>query len=217
MIVADLKPVHEIAESVAQFKKIQIVACGGCVAVCLTGGARNAENLARELSQYYMSSSQTLNASSIQRQCEKDFVKEYLNIAPDTEAILSLACGAGVQTVAESFLAVPVLPALNTSFLGSLDQRGLWREKCHGCGSCVLAYTGGICPISRCAKHLLNGPCGGSNCGKCEINKDIECVWQIIIDRLKALNRLDDYEKILPIKDWSSDRGGGPRFMGNAF
>ena len=100
--------------------------------------------------------------------CERDFVKAYLDIPPDTEAILSLACGAGVQTVAEIFGTLPVIPALNTTFLGSLDSPGIWREKCQGCGDCVLAYTGGICPVSRCAKRLLNGPCGGSKNGKCE-------------------------------------------------
>ena len=218
MIVADLKPLDEIAESVSQFQKVLIVACGGCVSVCLSGGARNGDVLARELSHpmHYASRPPAFKTISIQRQCERDFVEAYLYIPSDTEAILSLACGAGVQTVAETFETLPVIPALNTTFLGSLDEPGLWREKCQGCGDCVLAYTGGICPVTRCAKHLLNGPCGGSRNGKCEISKDIDCAWQLIIDRLKALGRLDDYEKILPIKDWSSDRGGGPRFLGIA-
>ena len=79
------------------------------------------------------------------------------------------------------------------------------------CGDCVLGITGGICPVSRCCKRLLNGPCGGSTNGKCEISKEIDCAWQLVIDRLEALGRLDDYEKIQPIKDWSKDRAGGPR------
>ncbi|MEA1949392.1 MAG: methylenetetrahydrofolate reductase C-terminal domain-containing protein, partial [Thermodesulfobacteriota bacterium] len=79
------------------------------------------------------------------------------------------------------------------------------------CGECILARTGGICPVSRCAKRLLNGPCGGATKGKCEINKELDCAWQLIIDRLKALGKMDDYEKITPIKDWSTERAGGPR------
>ncbi|MCD6295188.1 MAG: methylenetetrahydrofolate reductase C-terminal domain-containing protein [Deltaproteobacteria bacterium] len=216
MIVADLKPLDEIGKSVSQFRKVSIVACGGCVSVCLSGGARSADALARELShpRHYEFRGPVFHTISIQRQCERDFIEAYLNIPPDTEAILSMACGAGVQTMAESFGTLPVIPALNTTFLGSLDEPGLWREKCQGCGDCVLAYTGGICPVTRCAKHLLNGPCGGSSQGKCEISEDIDCAWQLIVDRLKALGRLDEYERLFPIKDWSSDRGGGPRSSG---
>ncbi len=216
MIVGDLKPLDEIAESISNFQKIAIVACGGCVSICLSGGTKSADELARKLAhpRHYRSFPPTFDTTSIQRQCERDFVKAYLDIPPDTDAILSLACGAGVQTVAEIFGTLPVIPALNTTFLGSLDAPGLWQEKCQGCGDCVLAYTGGICPVSRCAKRLLNGPCGGSKNGKCEISEDIDCAWQLIIDRLKALGRLDDYEKLFPVKDWSSDRGKGPRVMG---
>ena len=103
--------------------------------------------------------------------------------------------------------------ALNTSFLGALDEPGVWREKCHGCGDCVLAFTAGICPVARCAKRLFNGPCGGSRDGKCEISRDVECAWALIVSRLSDLNRLDLYEKILPPKDWSAERGSGPRVL----
>lgn len=216
MIVADLKPLNEISKSVSQFHEVLIVSCGGCVSVCLTGGAKNADALARELSHprhYESRRPPAFKSVSIQRQCERDFVETYLHVPSETQAILSMACGAGVQTMAECFGLIPVIPALNTSFLGSLDEPGLWREKCQGCGDCVLTLTGGICPISRCAKHLLNGPCGGSKNGKCEISKDIDCAWHLIIERLKALGRLDDYKKIIPAKDWSVDRGGGPRLL----
>jgi len=216
MIVADLKPLDEIFESVSRFGRVLLVSCGGCVSVCLSGGAKSADRLARKLahpSGQYSFNPKIIETTSIQRQCERDFVETYLNIPPDTEAILSLACGTGVQTVAEAFPALPVIPALNTSFLGSLDEPGIWREKCQGCGDCVLAYTGGICPVSRCAKHIFNGPCGGSSHGKCEISEDIDCAWHLIVERLKALGRLDDYEKLFPIKDWSSDRGSGPRLL----
>lgn len=217
MIVAELKPFEEIVDSISSFKKIAVVACGGCVSVCLTGGARTAENLIRELAhpRHYPSSiPPVFEPVTIQRQCEKDFVKAFLTLPPDADAVLSLACGAGVQTVAEAMEALPVLPSLNTTFLASLDAPGLWREKCQGCGNCLLAHTGGVCPVSRCAKRLLNGPCGGSQGGRCEIGPDTDCAWQLIIDRLKALDRLDEYDKLFPLKDWSSDRGKGPRVMG---
>ena len=127
------------------------------------------------------------------------------------EVIVSIACGVGVQFTAEKYHSTPVYPGVNTSFMGVTEERGLWTERCQGCGTCILARTGGICPVSRCAKRIMNGPCGGSTNGRCEITKDVPCGWQLIIDRLAALGRMDTYETIQPIKDWSTDRAGGPR------
>ena len=147
----------------------------------------------------------------MERQCDHEYLEEIRDISDQYDAILSLACGVGVQFTAEKYHTLPVIPGVNTCFLGATEERGLWTERCQACGSCILAYTGGICPVSRCAKRLLNGPCGGSTNGKCEISKDVDCAWQLIIDRLKALGKLDEYEKVQPIKDWSTDRAGGPR------
>jgi ferredoxin len=218
MITGKLKPLDEIAASISRYRKILILGCGTCVTVSLSGGDRAAEDLARELShpRFFDGNPPDFKVDTILRQCEKDLVTAYLDIPPDTEAILSLGCGAGVQTLAEVFGTMPVIPGLNTTFLGALDEPGILREKCYGCGDCILASTGGICPVARCAKRLLNGPCGGSSNGKCEINKEVDCVWQLIIDRLKALDRLDEYEKLSPLKDWSADRGGGPRSIDKA-
>jgi len=215
MITGKLKPFDEIVASLEPYQNILIVACGSCVTVCLSGGDREAHALARDLSiaDPAGSSGRSAHVRTIQRQCEADLVKTFLEIPPYTDALLSLACGAGVQTLAETFGHVPVLPALNTTFLGALDEQGVWREKCQGCGECVLAYTAGICPIARCAKRLLNGPCGGSSQGKCEIGEEVDCAWQLIIDRLKKMDRLDDYGRILSPKDWSSDGASGPRSM----
>jgi len=215
MIVGKRKPIQEIVSSISDFRRVLILGCGTCVTVCLTGGDKEARALSRDLASggYFAENPPTFTVDTIERQCEWDLVKTYLQIPPHTDAILSLACGAGVQTVAEVFRELPVIPALNTTFLGALDEPGIWREKCHGCGDCVLAYTGGICPVARCAKRIFNGPCGGSTRGKCEINDDVDCAWHLIIDRLKALGRLDDYDKIHPPKDWSPGRPGGPRSM----
>jgi ferredoxin len=213
MIVAKLKPLEEISSSLSRFKRVLILGCGSCVTVCLSGGDREARALARELGQnkHCLQDPPAFSVNTFLRQCERDLLKAHLEVPEGTDAILSLACGAGVQTVAETFATLPVIPALNTTFLGALDEPGIWREKCQGCGDCILDRTGGICPVSRCAKRILNGPCGGSSGGKCEISRDVECAWQLIVDRMNRLGRLKDYEKITPIKDWSTDRGGGPR------
>ena len=215
MIVGKPKPIKEIAAFVSEFKHVVVLGCGTCVAVCLTGGDREASALARELTHpgLYDHAPPSFEVKTIERQCERDMVKAFVDIPSQCEAILSLACGAGVQTLAAVFPQIPVLPALNTTFLGALDEPGVWREKCRGCGDCLLAYTGGICPVTLCAKRLLNGPCGGSHGGKCEISEEVECAWSIIIARLTDLGRGDLYERILPPRDWSSDRGGGPRTM----
>jgi hypothetical protein len=153
----------------------------------------------------------TIDETTLERQCDHEYLEEIRDRVDQYDAILSLACGVGIQFTAEKYAATPVLPGVNTCFLGATEDRGVWGERCQACGQCILAYTGGICPVARCAKRLLNGPCGGSAKGKCEISKDVPCAWQLIIDRLKALGRLEDYEKLTDIKDWSTDRAGGPR------
>lgn len=215
MITGKLKPFDEILSSLEHYRNILILGCGSCVTVCLSGGDREARVLARDISAGSTNghSGRSVEVRTIQRQCETDLLKNFLEIPHETDAILSLACGAGVQTLAETFGHLPVIPALNTTFLGALDEQGVWREKCQGCGNCVLAHTGGICPIARCAKSILNGPCGGSSKGKCEIGGEVDCAWQLIVDRLKAMNRLHEYGKIFPLKDWSTDTAGGPRSM----
>src|SRR4030043_447552 len=95
------------------------------------------------------------------------------------EAILSLGWGAGVQAIAGRFPDKPVYAALNTQFLGILEEQAVWAEKCLGCGSCLLSDFGGICPITRCAKRLLNGPCAGSTEERCEVSPDRPCAWQL--------------------------------------
>ena len=214
MIVGERKPLEEIVFSIKEFRHVLILGCGTCVTVCLTGGDREAKILSRELSApglYNGEEPPCFTTDTIERQCEHDMVKTFLELSRKYDAVLSLACGAGVQTLSSAYPSLPVIPALNTSFIGALDEPGIWREKCHGCGECVLAFTGGICPVARCAKKLFNGPCGGSVGGKCEISPDIDCAWAQIIARLGNIKRLDLYESIIPPKDWSADRGGGPR------
>jgi ferredoxin len=213
MIVADKKPIEEIIDMVKDFKNLLIAGCNECVTVCEAGGKKEVGILASALRMYFMNEGKKVDIDEItlERQCDHEYLEELRNNIDRYDAVLSLACGVGVQFMAEKYFATPVFPGVNTCFMGVTEERGVWSERCQGCGQCILGKTAGICPISRCAKRLLNGPCGGSTKGKCEINKDLDCAWQLIIDRLKELGRLDDYEEIIPIKDWSTERAGGPR------
>ena len=213
MIVAEKKPVEEIIEEIKEFQTILIAGCNECVTVCEAGGKKEVGVLASTLRMYFMNQGKDVKVDEItlERQCDHEYLEELRNIIDKYDAVVSLACGVGVQFMAEKYFSTPIFPGVNTCFMGVTEERGVWSERCQACGQCILARTGGICPVSRCAKRVLNGPCGGSTKGKCEINPELDCAWQLIIDRLKELGRLDDYEEITPIKDWSTDRAGGPR------
>ena len=213
MIVADKKPIEEVIDSVRGFKQILIAGCNECVTVCEAGGKKEVGILASAMRMNFMNEGKKVEIDEVtlERQCDHEYLEELRDTIDRYDAVVSLACGVGVQFMAEKYLSTPVFPGVNTCFMGVTEERGVWSEGCQGCGQCMLGKTAGICPISRCAKRLLNGPCGGSTKGKCELGKDVDCAWQLIIDRLKELNRFDDYEAIIPIKDWSTERAGGPR------
>ncbi len=213
MIVADKKPIEEIIETIQGRSKVLILGCNECVTVCEAGGKKEVGILASALRMYFLNQERDvkIDEETLQRQCDHEYLEEIRDKVDQYDAIVSIACGVGVQFTAEKYCSTPVYPGVNTCFMGATEERGLWTERCQGCGQCILARTGGICPVSRCAKRVLNGPCGGSSNGKCEINKEVICAWQLIVERLKALDRFDDYEELSPLKDWSTDRAGGPR------
>jgi ferredoxin len=213
MIVAERKPLDEITGFIKECKRVLLVGCNECVTVCYAGGKKEVGILASALKMAFMKEGKQLEVKEVtlKRQCDHEYLEEIRNIIAEYDAVISLACGVGVQFMAEKYFGTPVFPGVNTLFMGVTEERGVWTERCQGCGQCILGQTAGICPISRCAKRLLNGPCGGSTKGKCEIDKDLDCAWQLIIDRLKELGRLDDYDELIPIKDWSTERAGGPR------
>jgi ferredoxin len=213
MIVADKKPIEEIIEEIKEHEKILILGCNECVTVCEAGGKKEVGVLASALRMYFLNQGQDVKIDEVtlERQCDHEYLEEIRDVMDQYDAVVSIACGVGVQFMAEKYHDTPIYPGVNTCFMGVTEKRGLWTERCQGCGDCILARTGGICPVSRCAKRIFNGPCGGSVKGSCEINKEIDCAWQLIVERLKALNRLDDYEELSPLKDWSTDRAGGPR------
>jgi ferredoxin len=213
MIVAEQKPIKEIKDMVASYQKILVVGCGTCVTVCMAGGEKEVGIIATSLRMALRLDGKMpeIKEACIQRQCEWEFVDELKDKIEDADAILSSACGVGVQALAERFNDKPVYPALNTTFMGMPKEHGLWIENCRGCGNCGLGRFGGICPIARCSKALLNGPCGGSQNGKCEVDKEMDCGWQLIYERLKKLDQLNLIEDILPPKDWATDRDKGQR------
>lgn len=213
MIVGEQKPLEEIWELIKEHKRVTVFGCNTCVAVCHQGGNKEAEIMASLLRMKATQEEVEIEFvdSGIERQCEHEFFDKTQDLIENSEAVLSLACGIGVQFMATKYPAIPLYPALNTTFLGDVIETGHFTEKCQACGDCVLGLTGGVCPVSRCAKRVLNGPCGGSTTGKCEISKDVDCAWQLIIDRLDTLGKLENYEKLSEIKDWSKDRSGGPR------
>ena len=215
MIVGEQKPIEEISEMIADCKSVLVVGCNTCVAVCHAGGEKEVGILASALriKNKVEGKEQKISEASIERQCEREFLEEIEDKIKETDCVLSLACGVGPQTIIEFFPDTMVIPGLNTTFYGMPREQGFFVELCGGCGNCVLDKTAGICPIVRCSKSMLNGPCGGSQNGKCEVNKDIDCAWQLIYDRLKAQGRLNAMDEILSPKDWTSARHGGPRRM----
>jgi ferredoxin len=213
MIVADKKPMEEIIEDIKDHDKVLVLGCNECVTVCEAGGKKEVGILASALRMYFLNQGKEMkiDEKTLERQCDHEYLEEIRNIIDQYDAVVSIACGVGVQFMAEKYHSTPVYPGVNTCFMGATEERGLWTERCQGCGQCILSRTGGICPVSRCAKRVMNGPCGGSSKGMCEINKELVCAWQLIVERLKALDRFDEYEELSPIKDWSTDRAGGPR------
>ncbi|MFA4911595.1 MAG: methylenetetrahydrofolate reductase C-terminal domain-containing protein [Desulfobacteria bacterium] len=213
MITGEQKPIDEIREMITPYKRILVLGCASCVAECAAGGEKETAMLASTLriAAKMKGEDVLIEEKTLDRQCVRDFVILLDDIIERYDAVLSLGCGAGVQAVAEMFTEAPIIPALNTEFLGETRDQGYWVESCLGCGDCMLYHFGGICPLARCSKQLLNGPCGGSMDGRCEINPDVECAWHLIVDRLTKFGALDRLENIYPPKDWSRKQGGGPR------
>ncbi|MEA2060614.1 MAG: methylenetetrahydrofolate reductase C-terminal domain-containing protein [Thermodesulfobacteriota bacterium] len=206
MIVAERKPFDEIKSMVAGYKKVLTIGCGTCVAVCLAGGSKEVETLNAELNLAFADEPVTFDGETLERQCDMEFLAELDAKADQYDAFLSMACGAGIQFLAERFPDKPVFPAVNTSFIGVNLDVGWYEEKCRACGNCVLGLTGGICPVTMCAKSLFNGPCGGTNNGSCEIDPEQPCAWFKIYERLVAQGRLDQIMELSPPNDWSNQK-----------
>lgn len=213
MIVAEQKPLDEIKALLGEAENVLVVGCGTCVTVCFAGGAREATIVASSLRMSTKLDSNAMDISDVvvQRQCEWEYLDQIAERVREADIVLSLGCGIGVQALAEHFPETWVVPGLNTTFLGLPVEQGVWEERCAACGDCILGLTGGICPIARCSKSLLNGPCGGSENGHCEINPEVPCAWQLIYDRLISMDKLEVLMELQSPKNWRTSRDGGPR------
>ena len=213
MIVAKQKPLDAIKGMLEGKGRILALGCGTCVTVCFAGGTKEVGILASALRMATKIDGAPVGVDEaiVQRQCEWEYIDPMAEKVAGYDAVLSLGCGVGVQTLAERFPEVRFLPALDTTFMGLPTEQGVWEERCQACGNCILDVTGGVCPISRCSKQLLNGPCGGSQDGNCEVSADVPCAWQLIWERATAQGTADRLMDLQPPKDWSTSRDGGPR------
>ena len=213
MITGEQKSLEEIQSLLGDAEKVLVVGCGTCVTVCFAGGSREAQILSSSLrmASKLQDHPQDVTDVTVQRQCEWEYLDEIEKEIAEADVVLSLACGIGVQAIAEHFPNTWVVPGLNTTFLGLPVEQGVWEERCAACGDCVLGLTGGICPIARCSKSLLNGPCGGSEDGHCEIDPDVPCAWQLIFDRLTSMGKQESMLELQMPKNWQVSSHGGPR------
>ncbi|RPJ60817.1 MAG: hypothetical protein EHM23_09060 [Acidobacteria bacterium] len=213
MIVAEQKTLDEIKTLLGDGRRVLVVGCGTCVTVCFAGGEREAGVLACSLRMACQldGHAREITDVTVQRQCEWEFLDAAADQIKDADVVLSIGCGVGVQAIAERFPNTWVVPGLDTKFMGLPTEQGIWAERCAACGECLLGVTGGVCPIARCSKSLLNGPCGGSEGGHCEINPDVPCGWQLIYDRMEKLGKLEVLMDLQPPKNWQKSRDGGPR------
>jgi hypothetical protein len=216
VIAAERKPVAELVEKLRGRRRILVAGCATCVAECAAGGEREVETLAPLLRMALEADGHPaeIRTRTLERQCEREFIEELAEPVRDVDAVLSLACGIGVQAVAERYPDLLVLPGVNTTMLAVRDEPGLWTARCAACGNCVLGETFGLCPVARCAKSLLNGPCGGTRKdGSCEVDERTDCIWKRIVERAEARGALESLVEVRRPKDWSASRHGGPKRM----
>ena len=205
MIVAEQKSLEDIRRMIAPYERVLLLGCGTCMTVCDAGGESEVAFLHSALKLAQSRSGDgvhTFSEYTLKRQCDPEFLEQLPDKIADVDAVLSLGCGIGVQAIAERFPELPVLPGVNTSFMGMTKETGVWDERCAACGDCRLEDTAGICPITRCTKGILNGPCAGVKNGKCEANKDMDCAWVLIYQRLEGLQQLEKMRRYYPPRNF---------------
>jgi len=206
------KPIEEILGYLDGKEKIVLCGCGGCATVFHTGGEPEVKEMAKTLSGHGKKILAAIAPPFGEFTCyapwSKERLSKYQHEIEACDAILMLSCGDGLQVVRKSViegefgLLKPIYPATNP--IGHMGGGPtLFEEKCQQCGECELGRLAGICPLTQCPKGLLNGPCGGSENGKCEVDPERDCAWALIIERLKKLGELDRLEEIIQPKDWS--------------
>lgn len=202
MIISEKKPFEELLDYLKDSKKVIITGCSLCASTCKVGGEEEVLEMKTRLEE---NGKEVLGYKILDPSCSflktrKD-LKSMKSELKEADAILSLSCGDGTQTVAK-LVDIPVYPGNNTMFIGEVERVGQYSEACRACGNCQLGWTGGICPVTLCAKGLLNGPCGGARDGKCEVNPENDCAWILIYNRLKELGQLDNLEELREPRDY---------------
>jgi len=209
MIISKQKPFEEILNFLKNKQNIFITGCSLCATSCMTGGQQQIDEMKDKLEKL----GKTVTGSIIfDPSCHmlqvRATLKKHKAELTSSDAILCMACGDGAQTVA-NFVKIPVYPANDTLFIGEIERIGRFSEACKACGQCELGWSAGICPVTKCAKSLLNGPCGGAKNGKCEVNSENDCAWVLIYNRLKEQDMLDTLLEIKGPKDYS--KAANPR------
>ena len=205
MIITRQKELKEILGFIEDRTKVFIVGCGECSTTCKTGGEDDVKKVIKALE----AEGKTVTGYSIpSAPCVAAKVKVELaknrKAIESSEAILVFACGLGIQSVKDNLRSdKPVHTGCDTLFMGQIDSNNAFLERCAACGDCVLELTGTICPVTRCPKSLLNGPCGGQDKGKCEVDKDKDCAWVLIYNELKKQDKLHLFRQTKPPKDHS--------------
>jgi hypothetical protein len=205
MIISERKPIEELIGYLKNCKNVVITGCSLCATACRSGGEEEILELKGILEEHGMN---VLGYKVFDPSCNllkvKKEIKELKEEIGQADAIVSMSCGDGTQTIAK-LVHIPVYPATNTLFIGEIERVGQFQEACRACGECQLAWAGGICPITKCAKSLTNGPCGGAKDGKCEVNAENDCAWILIYNKLKELNQLDNLNELRNPRDYQKE------------
>ena len=191
------KPFKEIEQQLERFGRVYIAGCGTCSTMTKTGGKEEVLKMREQLQGLGKLVTGWIVIPTACDEMTEVAIKENNGAIQNATCVLVMACALGVHKLG-TYIDKPALPALDTLFIGVEDGPGCFQEVCAQCGQCILGETAGICPLTACHKGLLNGPCGGTNNGKCEVDKENDCAWTLIYNRLKAQNRLDIMKKYQP-------------------
>ncbi len=211
VVITTKKPVEEVLNVLRDnnAKKLFLVSCGVCAALCQTGGEQGLDEWKEILEKegYEIVNGMVVDDVCDNREMAKVVRKNDADVQ-EADSIVTLSCGLGVQSIiqvlSKKYPEKKVFVTNNTEFMGMTERIGRFYMRCRGCGDCLLNETGGICPITTCAKSLMNGPCGGMVNGKCEVgNYEKDCGWVLIYNRLKEIGRLDLFSKLRDPVDWS--------------
>jgi hypothetical protein len=206
MIITKSKNINEIIQKINK-KSVFIVGCSECATICKTGGEIEVKNIIKKLNKEGLKvTGSVILDPACHKLNNKRILKKYKNELNKANKIVVLSCGNGAQTVSEIFEDKEIICGTDTIFLGEIKRLNEFEKRCDFCGNCIINNFNGICPISRCPKNILNGPCGGSINGKCEINSNMDCVWYLIINKLNNEKNIKKLKEIIEPFDWSSSK-----------